>query len=251
MEGSTWALQLLPCVCWGLPDRNRTEPLRTIMRLCGCLLALFLGLGSAAVFAQATPPMPLSPDVVAAAIAAAKAPAPPTAYVLKGVSKPVTRNAPLDPEVAKTLDPNKILTFGAVYTPFIRAALLARQATDAGRAFGPADISAAVQDSLTYVAALPWERTDVTGPDRLVDTVYVIVTPPGSTDRAQIVQPVWVKTDTSQLRKILGPSVPERAMLAAFAPDAIQAGREFVIVYAGTVYAQRVEIRPEDISAWR
>ena len=101
------------------------------------------------------------------------------------------------------------------------------------------------------MAALPWERTDVTGPDRLVDTVYVIVTPPGSTDRAQIVQPVWVKTDTSQLRKILGPSVPERAMLAAFAPDAIQAGREFVIVYAGTVYAQRVEIRPEDISVWR
>ena len=219
------------------------------MRLCGRLLALFLGLGSAAAFAQATAAP--SPVDVKAAIEAAKAPAPPAPYALKGPSTPVTRNAPLDPEVAKTLDPNKILTFGAVYTPFIRAALLARQATDAGRAFGPADISAAVQDSLTYVAALPWERTDVTGPDRLVDTVYVIVTPPGSTDRAQIVQPVWVKTDTSQLRKILGPSVPERAMLAAFAPDAIQAGREFVIVYAGTVYAQRVAIRPEDISSWR
>ena len=221
------------------------------MRLCGRLLALFLGLGSAAAFAQATPPTPLSPDDVAAAIAAAKAPAPPTPYVLKGASKPVTRNAPLDPEVAKTLDPNKILTFGAVYTPFIRAAILARKAADAGRAFGPADIPAEIQDSLTYVAALPWERTDVTGPDRLVDTIFVIVTPPGSTDRAQIVQPVWVKPDTGQLRNILGPSVPERAMLAAFSPDAIQAGREFVIVYAGSVYAQRVEIRPEDISAWR
>ena len=33
------------------------------MRLRGRLLALFLGLGSAAAFAQATPPAPLSPDV--------------------------------------------------------------------------------------------------------------------------------------------------------------------------------------------
>ena len=221
------------------------------MRVRGRLLALFLGLGSAAVFAQATPPTPPSPEVVAAAIAAAKAPVPPAPYVLKGASKPVTRNAPLDPEVAKTLDPNKILTFGAVYTPFIRAAILARKAADAGKPFGPADIPAEIQDSLTYVAALPWERTDVTGPDRLVDTIFVIVTPPGSTDRAQIVQPVWVKPDTTQLRSILGPAVPERAMLAAFAPGAIQAGKEIVIVYAGTVYAQRVEITPADIAAWR
>ncbi len=220
------------------------------MKLRGRLmLALFMGMGSAVAFAQATPAP--SPVDVKAAIEAAKAPTPPAPYALQGPSKPVTRNAPLDPEVARTLDPNKILTFGAVYTPFIRAALLARKAVDAGRPFGPADIPAEIQDSLTYVAALPWERTDVTGPDRLVDTVYVIVTPPGSTDRAQVVQPVWVKTDTSQLRNILGPTVPERAMVAAFSPGSIQAGREFVIVYAGSVYAQRVEIRPEDISSWR
>jgi hypothetical protein len=213
------------------------------------MLALYVGVGSAAAFAQATPP--LSPDAVKAAIEAAKSPTPPAPYTLKGPSKPVTRNAPLDPEVARTLDPNKILTFGAVYTPFIRAALLARKAADAGRPFGLADIPSEIQDSLTYVAALPWERTDVTGPDRLVDTIFVIITPPGSTDRAQIVQPVWVKTDTSQLRNILGPTVPERAMLAAFPSDAIQAGKDFVIVYAGTVYAQRVEIRPEDVALWR
>jgi hypothetical protein len=153
--------------------------------------------------------------------------------------------------VAKTLDPNKILTFGAVYTPFIRAAILARKAADAGKPFSAADVPVEIQDGLTYVAALPWERTDVTGPDRLVDTIFVIVTPPGSTDRAQIVQPVWVKPETTQLRSILGPAVPERAMLAAFAPGSIQAGKEIVIVYAGTVYAQRIEIRPEDIAAWR
>ena len=221
------------------------------MRLHGRLLALFLGLGSAMVFAQAAPPASLSPDVLNAAIAAAKAPTPPAPYVLKGPSTPVTRGAPLDPEVAKTLDPNKILTFGAVYTPFIRAAILARKAADAGKPFGPADIPAEIQDSLTYVAALPWERTDVTGPDRLVDTIFVILTPPGSTDRAQIVQPVWVKPETTLLRNILGAAVPERAMLAAFAPGAIQAGKEFVIVYAGSVYAQRVPISPADISAWR
>ena len=101
------------------------------------------------------------------------------------------------------------------------------------------------------MAALPWERTDVTGPDRLVDTVYVIVTPPGSTDRAEIIEPVWVKPDTIELRNILGPGVPERAMVAAFSPDAIQAGREIVFVYSGPVYAQRVEISSEDVSLWR
>jgi hypothetical protein len=221
------------------------------MRLRGRLLALFLGLGPTIVFAQSAPPAPIAPDVITAAIAAAKSQPAPAPYVLKGPSKPVTRNAPLDPEVAKTLDPNKILTFGAVYTPFVRVAMLARKAADAGKPFGPADIPAEINDSLTYVTALPWERTEETGPDRLVDTIFVILTPPGSTDRAQIVQPVWVKPDTTQLRSILGPAVPERAMLAAFAPGAIQAGKEFVIVYAGTVYAQRIEIRPEDIAAWR
>ena len=60
-----------------------------------------------------------------------------------------------------------------------------------------------------------------------------------------------MKPETTQLRSILGPAVPERAMLAAFAPGSIQAGKEIVIVYTGTVYAQRVEIRPEDIASWR
>ncbi len=174
------------------------------MRLRGRLLALCLVLGSAAAFAQATPPVTLSADMLNAAIAAAKAPAPPAPYALKGPSKPVTRNAPLDPEVAKTLDPNKILTFGAVYTPFIRAAMLARKADDAGKPFSAADIPAEIQDGLTYVAALPWERTDVSGPDRLVDTIFVIVTPPGSTDRAQIVQPVWVKPETTRVAEHSG-----------------------------------------------
>ena len=212
-------------------------------------LALFIGLGSALVSAQATTaPAPLD---VNAAIEAAKAPTPPAPYALQGPSIPVTRNQPLDPEVAKTLDPNKILTFGAVYTPFIRAAMLARAAADAGRPFGLADIPAEIQDSLTYVAVLPWERTDVTGPDQLVDTVYVIITPRGSTDRKEIIEPVWVKTDTVELRNILGPSVPEHAMLVAFSPDAIQAGRDLLFVYSGPVYAQRVEISPADVSAWR
>jgi hypothetical protein len=186
-----------------------------------------------------------------AAIEAAKAPTAPAPYALRGPSTPVTRNAPLDPEVAKTLDPNKILSFGSLYTPFVRTAMLARKAADAGKPFGLADIPTEIQDSLTYVLALPWVREDLTGDERLVDTVYVIVTPRGSTKKEEIIQPAWVKPDTSVLRNVFGPSVPERGMVAAFSADAIQAGRDILFVYAGTVYAQRVEIRPEDIKAWR
>lgn len=213
------------------------------------MCAFVVSLGSATLLAQA--PAALSPEILKAALEAAKAPTPPAPYELKGPSTPVTRNAPLDPEVARTLDPNRIITFGSVYTPFVRAALLARRAVQAGRPFGAGDIPPELQDNLTYVAALPWERTDVTGPERFVDAVYVIITPPGSTDRAQVVQPVWVKPDTSVLRTGLGSTVPEQAMLAAFSPNEIRAGREFVIVYAGTVYAQRIAIRPEDVAAWR
>jgi hypothetical protein len=208
-----------------------------------------VSVGSATLHAQA--PAALSPEILKAALERAKASTPPAPYVLQGPSTPVTRNAPLDPEVARTLDPSKIITFGSVYTPFLRATLLARNAVQTGRPFGAVDIPSEIQDNLTYVAALPWERTDVTGPERLVDAVHVIITPPGSTDRAQVVQPVWVKPDMSVLRTSLGAAVPERAMLAAFSPNEIRAGREFVIVYAGTVYAQRVAIRPEDIAAWR
>jgi hypothetical protein len=220
------------------------------MRLHGQLtLALMIGLGSAAALAQATPPV--SPEQLKAAIAAAKAPTPPAPYALQGPSTPVTRNAPLDPEVAKTLDPNKILTFGSLYTPFVRTAMLARKAADAGKPFGLADIPADMGDSLVHVLALPWVREDMTGDERLVDTVYVIVTPRGSTKKEEIIQPAWVKPDTSVLRNVFGASVPERGMVAAFPPDAIQAGRDILFVYAGTVYAQRVEIRPEDITKWR
>jgi hypothetical protein len=212
-----------------------------------CAFAVFVS--SATLLAQA--PVALSPDILKAVLEMAKAPTPAASYVLNGPSTPVTRNAPLDPEVARTLDPNKIITFGSVYTPFLRAVLIARNAVQAGRPFGAADIPSEIQDNLTYVAALPWERTDVTGPERLVDAVHVIITPPGSTERAQVVQPVRVKPDTRALRASLGAAVPERAMLAAFSPNEIRAGREFVIVYAGTVYAQRVAIRAEDAAAWR
>ena len=213
------------------------------------MLALWIGLGSATAFAQAV--TPVSPDDLDAAVQAAKAPTAPSPYPLRGPSKPVTRGAPLDPEVARTLDPNKILTFGAVYTPFIRGAMLARKAADAGRPFGLADIPRETQDALTYVLALPWERADVGGPDRLVDVNYVILTPSGSTDRAKIIEPAWVKADTGVLRNLFGPAVPDRGFVAAFPRDAIQADRDFVFVYAGSVYAQRVEIRPEDVAAWR
>ena len=211
--------------------------------------AFFVSLGSAALLAQG-PSVPVAVDL-AAAIAAANAATPLAPYPLQGPSSPVTRNAPLDPDAAKTLDPNKILTFGAVYTPFLRTAILARHVIRSGRPFGAPDVPPALQDGLTYVAALPWQRADVTGPERLVDASYVILTPPGSTDRAQTVQPVWVKPNTDVLRQALGADVPERAMLAAFAPTEIRAGREFVIVYAGPVYAQRVTIRADDVAAWR
>src|ERR1051326_6883942 len=134
------------------------------------MLALSIGFWSAAVCAQTA--TPVSPDEVNAAIQAAKASTPPAAYPLRGPSTPVTRGAPLDPEVAKTLDPNKILTFGAIYTPFIRTAMLARKAADAGRPFSVTDIPRETQDGLTYVLTLPWERADATGPDRLVDPNY-------------------------------------------------------------------------------
>ena len=75
------------------------------MRLCGRLLALFLGLGPAMVSAQAQPSAPIAPEVVTAAIAAAKSQPPPAPYVLKGPSKPVTRNAPLDNRQFTVLTP--------------------------------------------------------------------------------------------------------------------------------------------------
>jgi hypothetical protein len=40
-------------------------------------------------------------------------------------------------------------------------------------------------------------------------------------------------------------------MLAAFSPGAIHAGQDFVIVYGGSVYAQRVEIRAGDVASWK
>jgi hypothetical protein len=228
------------------------------MRFRGILcLLLLVGLGPAALLAQEAPALSL--EERQAAIDAAKGTAPIAPYVIQSRVRTGSDGHRLSPGEIEALgvDP-PVRVHGALYTPFIRAALYARKEMDAGRVVTPADIPAEYLEPLAYVLMVPFDRWANEEADRLVDPLHLVVAPTGgaaaprSVDRSKVIQPVWVKPDTELLRRLFGDQVPVRGHTAAFRPDVIRPGWDFVFVYAGSgVYAQWREITPEDVTSWR
>ena len=228
------------------------------MRFHGILFVLLLvGLGSAVAFAQEAPALSL--EERQAAIDAARGTTPIVPYVIQSRVRTGSDGHRLSPNEIEALggDP-PVRGHGALYTPFVRAALYARKEMEAGRSVTPADIPAKYLEPLTYVLMLPFDRWEAAEADRLVDALHLVVAPTGgaaaprSVDRSKVIQPVWVKPDTELLRQLFGDQVPVRGHTSAFRPGVIQPGWDFVFVYTGSgVYAQWREITPEDVAAWR
>jgi hypothetical protein len=214
------------------------------------------------VFGQTAPGM--SDDQVSAAIEAAKQTMPPAPYILKSRWEPITADPsgkPLDPKLARAINANAPppTVYGALFTPFVRVAMLARKAAESYKPFTTADVPADMKEQLVYVLVRPFEKRS-TGLDRFVDAQHVVILPTGSRDAAQAIQPVWVRADTTVLQNAFGAKIETRGIVAAFPPDAIQPDRDLVFIYAGPIMdgpqfanitQQRLAIRAEDKQHWR
>ena len=159
---------------------------------------------------------------------------------------------------------------GAVYTPFLRVALAAKAARQAGRTFAQSDVSQSLIEPLAYVA-LRWyccdrDRNDPASFDPFVPFDYKIATPGDRVVRAPYglrvtTSPVWIKRDISILASF-GGDLPYRdvVLVAAYPMSAFSTACDFVIYRefpSRTVPERRdTELRigrvtPEDLTRWR
>lgn len=162
--------------------------------------------------------------------------------------------------------PDNPVVVGAVYTPFLRVALLASAAADRGAHLVPDEIDARWLEPLVYIA-FRWYCCDpARGEADALRSVepQVVMLPIAerapqfvrfTTDGRQgAVPPVWIRRGTAAV-EAFGAQVPydDVVLVAAFPSNAIQSGRPFVIYKdRGDVAARRTGVvRPADVLAWR
>jgi hypothetical protein len=157
---------------------------------------------------------------------------------------------------------------GAVYTPFLRVALLAKAAAERGERLAPADVEARWTEPLVYIA-FRWYCCDgnpATGEADAWRSVEPQVLMLPIAERAPefvrftkdarqgAVRPVWARRGAA-LVEAFGGQVPydDIVLVAAFPAGSIQAGRPFVIYKerADGDYRRTGVVRPADVLAWR
>lgn len=163
--------------------------------------------------------------------------------------------------------PDNPVVVGAVYTPFLRVALLAKAAALRGERLTAADVSATVLEPLVYIA-FRWYCCDtppVDG-DLAFDAAEprVVMLPIDERapqfvrftkdERHGAVRPVWLRKGHGAV-EAFGGHVPydDVVLVAAFPSDAIQPGRPFAI-YKTLPDRESVRIgvvRRADALAWR
>jgi len=156
---------------------------------------------------------------------------------------------------------------GAVYTPFLRVALAAKMARQAGRTFAQTDVSPSLIEPVAYVA-LRWYccGSDRNDPAPLTPFDYKIAAPGDRVLQANsglrvTTSPVWIRHDVSLLASF-GGDLPYRdvVLVAAYPMSILSTACDFVIyrelpsrtVPEGKDTELRIgRVTPEDLTRWR
>jgi hypothetical protein len=168
--------------------------------------------------------------------------------------------------------PGKVnpVVVGAVYTPFLRVALAAKAARQAGRAFTQSDVSPSLIEPVAYVA-LRWyccdrDRNNPASFDPLTPFDYKIAAPGDRVLRADsglrvTTSPIWIKRDVSLLTSFGGDLLYRDVVLVAAYPMSVfSIACDFVIyreLPSRTVPESKdTELRigrvtSEDLTRWR
>jgi hypothetical protein len=156
--------------------------------------------------------------------------------------------------------PDNPVVVGAVYTPFLRVALLAQAAADRGERLNAAAVDPVVAAPLVYIA-FRWYCCDGVGdadllPESPPQVLMLPVAPRAPQfvnvmDRRHAVEPVWSRRGTAVLESFgASPPYDDVALVAAFPVGALQAGRPFVIFKDGGSIRTGV-VRADDVATWR
>ena len=158
--------------------------------------------------------------------------------------------------------PENPVVVGAVYTPFLRVALLSRAARDRGERLDPASIEASVDEPLVYVA-FRWYCCDNDSTGALAAAEPQVLMLPVAPRAPQYVnfmnrrgaaQPVWTRKGSAVLESFgAQPPYDDIVLVAAFPSGVLEAGRPFVI-YKDVRTVQSIRtgvVRPDDAAAWR
>jgi hypothetical protein len=144
-----------------------------------------------------------------------------------------------------------------VYTPFIRVALLARQAENAGRELTSADVPASAREPVVYVRfyrLLPEDRTGG------VEPVFGMVPTGDVAPDHHLVKAAWVREiEPSLLAADSSESHKEKFYpVAAFPLDQLRPGFDFVVYHKfkgadGSWYLPNLRgaMRQDELGAWR
>jgi len=156
-----------------------------------------------------------------------------------------------------TADDDTALVLGAVYTPFLRIALAARAAREAGQPFDETDVTPRMREPLLYVA-LRWHEGRPDQLDAVPFQVHVVpVVEAGAGANAQ--PPVWVTEDVSLLDSFGGGlTFDDVAVVAAYPLTTLRSDVVFQIARWDRTPSGRMvgstsrgRIRPDDLASWR
>ena len=141
---------------------------------------------------------------------------------------------------APGLTPDEKLTsiVGVVYTPFLRVALVARAARDAGQLFAAADVPASLTEPLIYIA-FRWSPPEPSPASELLSSVEPqVVAMPRTKPRLPMphggIPPTWMRRDTSILRQFGEPPFGDLAAVVAYPLEFLMPDHEFVIYRSAT-----------------
>ena len=154
-------------------------------------------------------------------------------------------------------------TAGVVYTPFIRIAVAARLARQAGRHFGIDDVQPWMASPEVWVA-LRWFPRDAPGysADLVAQATaehqhpVVQMVPKGFGPKdVDAVDPLWTKGPDA-LAALGPPPFDDIVAVAAFPREALEPGRDIIVYYTvssstGRKYPGRAIRLETDVSAWK
>jgi hypothetical protein len=146
---------------------------------------------------------------------------------------------------------------GAVYTPFLRVALAARQAAEQGRRLDVEQLPPSAVEPVIWVRFY-YAKHPAAGPDFANMEPSFGIVPAQRISPIGGVSPVWVKPIDAAVLFDAAHTVARKAWVAAFRPADVKPDQDFVMFWStqspgggGTAVQIRGGIRAEDLQAWR
>jgi hypothetical protein len=157
---------------------------------------------------------------------------------------------------------------GAVYTSFLRVALAAKLASQAGRSFTQSDVQPSLIEPVAYVA-LRWyccdrnHGADLASFNPLTPFDYKIAVPGDRALRARsglrvTSPPLWIRRDVSVLASFGGDlSYRDVVLVTAYPMSVLSTGHDFVIyredpaTHSGWREVRIGRVTPDDLTHWR